>query len=603
MKIRLLLTAFLAMFLIIGQAQVTTVGIIGSATPGGWDADTDMTQDPNDTSIWTINIDLIDGEVKFRAEDDWAVNWGSTDFPTGIGLQGGENIPVIAGNYDVTFNHTTGVYSFSFDSPIGIIGSATPGGWDDDTNMFYSDADGVFFITLDLVMGEAKFRQDDDWAVNWGSTDFPSGIGTNGGDNIPIPNAGTYYITLDTSSGEYNFVEQVSYETVGIIGDATPGGWDEDTDMTKDANNPDMWTIFIDLTDGEVKFRADDDWAVSWGSLDFPIGTATQGGDNIPVTAGYYRVDFNSETGDYSFTEVGNYASIGIIGDATPGGWAMDTDLTQDENDPTIWRAAMELTDGEAKFRANDDWAAGDWGGSEFPIGVGTQGGANIPIEAGEYNITLNTLTGEYSFEAFVVYDQISLVGKDGPFGAWPEEDDMGAVDTYLTVDENNNQLWTVNDVTLTTADTTASDGGIKFRAETDWTINWGAKDFPGGIGTQSGDNIWCSAGTYKVTFNTETGEYLFSDPNSTEEVLTPSSVKVFPNPAAHTLNVNLEELNVSGEATIRIFDMQGKVIKRTALMLTNNMSVDVSGLNTGNYLLNISNGEFTVGKRFSVVK
>lgn len=602
MKIRLLLTTFLAMFLIGASAQITTVGIIGSATPGGWDEDTDMVQDATDTAIWTLNIDLVDGEVKFRANDDWSVNWGSADFPTGVGEQDGSNVPVVAGNYDVTFNSVSGVYSFSFDSPIGIIGDATPGGWDEDTNMFYDEVEGLFFTTLDLTMGSAKFRQDDDWAINWGSADFPSGVGTQDGDNIPIPNAGTYYITLDTASGEYNFSEQVSYETVGIIGSSTPGGWDEDTDMTKDANNPDMWTIFIDLTDGEAKFRADDDWAVNWGSTDFPIGTATAGGDNIPVTAGFYRVDFNSETGDYSFTEIGNFGSVGIIGDATPGGWEVDTDMIQDANDPSIWRLAVELIDGEAKFRADDDWAV-NWGGADFPLGVATQDGANIPVEAGEYNVTFNTLTGEYNFEVFVVYDQISIVGESGPFGAWPEPDDMGAVDTYMTIDEDDNQLWTASGVSLMTVDTTVGSNGIKFRANTDWAVNWGEIDFPGGIGTQDGPNIRCVEGTYDVSFNSETGEYLFSDPSGTEEVLAPSAVKVYPNPAFDNLNVNIEELNVTGNATLTIFDMHGKMIRKSAILLKDNLSVNISNLNSGYYLLNISNGEFTVGKRFTVMK
>lgn len=602
MKIRLLLSAFFAAFMFMANAQVTTVGLIGSATPGGWDVDVDMTQDPADTAIWTLNIDLADGEVKFRANDDWTINWGAADFPNGIGTQGGPNIPVIAGNYDITFNHVTGVYTFSFDSPIGIIGSATPGGWDEDTNMFYSEEEGLFFTTMDLVAGEAKFRQDDDWEINWGSADFPMGIGVQGGDNIPIPNAGTYYITLDTASGAYNFVQQISYGSIGIIGDATPGGWDEDTDMTQDPNDADKWTVFIDLTDGEAKFRADDDWTDNWGSTDFPIGTATPGGDNIPVVAGYYRVDFNSETGDYSFTEVGNYTTVGIIGDATPGGWDEDTDMIQDESDPTIWTLAIELTDGEAKFRADNDWTV-NWGGPEFPIGVATQGGANIPVEAGQYNVTFNSLSGEYSFEAFVVYDQISLVGKDGPFGAWPGTDDGGANDTYLTVDADDNQLWTASSVTLTEADTTASDSGVKFRANTDWTTNWGSRDFPNGTGTQDGDNIWCLAGTYNVSFNTQTGEYMFSDPNSTEEVLAPSAVKVFPNPASHTLNINLEELNVSGEALITVFDMQGRVMKKQTRQISDNISIDISQLNTGNYLLNINNGAFTVGKRFTVLR
>jgi len=600
MSIRLLLTACLAMFMTIAQAQITAVSIIGSATPGGWDADTYMTQDANDTSIWTINIGLTDGAVKFRANGEWTINWGSTDFPAGVGTQNGADILVFAGTYDITFNSTTGEYLFEVESPIGIIGDATPKGWDEDTNMYFDSTTGLYFITLDLVVGNAKFRKDDDWPVNWGGSDFPSGIGTQDGPDIPVSAAGTYYITLDTSSGAYNFEEQVSYESVGIIGTATPGGWDEDTDMTRDANDPNQWSIFIQLTEGEAKFRANDDWPVNWGSSDFPFGTAVLDGPEIPVSpAGYYRVDFNSETGDFSFTEIGNYATVGIIGPATPGGWDVDTDMVQDPDDPTVWRLAIELTDGLAKFRADDDWPV-NWGGPDFPIGVAVQDGAEIPVEAGEYNITFNTLTGEYEFEEFVVYDEISLVGEAGPFGDWPEPDDMGARDTYLSVDPNDNQLWTLESVTLTDA---ADGGGIKFRANTDWTTNWGSADWPSGIGTQDGDNILSVAGTYRVSFNSQTGEYLFSSPSSTEEVIAPSAVKVFPNPAAEVVNVDLSELKVSGQATLTIFDIQGQVMKRKVIQLGNVISVNTTELTTGNYLLNISNGEFTVGKRLTITK
>ena len=598
MKIRLLLSAILAVFIFSASAQITTVGIIGSATPGGWDADTDMTQDAMDTAIWTINIDLVAGEAKFRANDDWAINWGDVAFPNGTGIQGGGNIPVFTGNYDITFNTVSGEYSFVVDSPIGIIGSSTPGGWDNDTNMFV-DTNGIFFVTLDLVVGEAKFRKDDDWAVNWGSADFPTGTGTQGGDNILVSAAGTYFITLDTTTGAYNFEEQISFASVGIIGDATPSGWDMDTDLERSPEDPNQWSLFVDLVDGGAKFRADDAWTVDWGSADFPTGTGTQGGDNIPVTAGYYRVDFNSETGDYNFTEIGNYSTIGIIGDATPGGWDNDTDLMQDSIDPTIWTAALALTDGEAKFRADDDWAV-NWGAGTFPMGIAEQEGANIPIEAGEYNITFNSLTGEYNFELFVVYDQVSLVGEASPAGAWPDTDDGGVNDTYLNIDETDNQMWSLAGVTLTDA---GDGGGVKFRANTDWTVNWGAVDFPGGTGTQAGDNILSVAGTYDVSINTQTGDYLFADPSGTEEILNPADIKLYPNPASNMISIDLKALNVSGSAIVTIFDMQGRAMSTSQRQLSDNMTINVQDLNVGSYLLNISNGEFTLGKRFTVLK
>ena len=71
-----------------------------------------MMPDPAEPSVQTLNVDLTDGEAKFRLNNDWGVNWGAGDFPSGIGTQDGPNIPVTAGNYTVRFNVLTGEYSF-----------------------------------------------------------------------------------------------------------------------------------------------------------------------------------------------------------------------------------------------------------------------------------------------------------------------------------------------------------------------------------------------------------------------------------------------------------------------------------------------------------
>ncbi|MEJ0030018.1 MAG: SusE domain-containing protein [Bacteroidota bacterium] len=71
-----------------------TVGIIGAASPGGWDVDVDMhLKDATrvDRSTWTITLYLAAGDVKFRAQDGWDINWGAASFPTGTGLQNGAN--------------------------------------------------------------------------------------------------------------------------------------------------------------------------------------------------------------------------------------------------------------------------------------------------------------------------------------------------------------------------------------------------------------------------------------------------------------------------------------------------------------------------------
>jgi starch-binding outer membrane protein SusE/F len=75
------------------------IGLVGSATPNGWDAP-DQKMDYNaQTGTWSITIDLIDGYIKFRKNDGWAWNLGGeTDNLT----QGGADIPVTAGNYTIT---------------------------------------------------------------------------------------------------------------------------------------------------------------------------------------------------------------------------------------------------------------------------------------------------------------------------------------------------------------------------------------------------------------------------------------------------------------------------------------------------------------------
>ena len=50
----------------------------------------------------------------------------------------------------------------------GIIGSATAGGWDSDQNMSWNAVGGVFTATINLTVGEMKFRANDDWGLNLG---------------------------------------------------------------------------------------------------------------------------------------------------------------------------------------------------------------------------------------------------------------------------------------------------------------------------------------------------------------------------------------------------------------------------------------------------
>ena len=80
------------------------IGLVGDATPNGWDApDTKMDYDAQ-SGTWYITTDLVDGEIKFRKNDGWAWNLGfGDDMDLGnLAQNAPHNIPVTAGNYTIT---------------------------------------------------------------------------------------------------------------------------------------------------------------------------------------------------------------------------------------------------------------------------------------------------------------------------------------------------------------------------------------------------------------------------------------------------------------------------------------------------------------------
>ncbi|MDX9773327.1 MAG: SusF/SusE family outer membrane protein [Bacteroidales bacterium] len=80
-------------------------GIIGDAT-GSWDNDTNMSWDAVN-GVFTATIDLVAGEIKFRANDLWDYNLGGV--LTAL-TEGGDNIAIsVGGNYTITLNPWTRV--------------------------------------------------------------------------------------------------------------------------------------------------------------------------------------------------------------------------------------------------------------------------------------------------------------------------------------------------------------------------------------------------------------------------------------------------------------------------------------------------------------
>lgn len=468
------------------------IGIIGSATPTGWDSDTDMPE--VSPGVYELVITLAAGEVKFRADNSWTVNWGANTFPTGVGTQDGPNIPVTAGVWKVRFEFPSGAYSFtpavtyaSNAKDLYLLGSF---------NNFQGDAykfnltDNNTWVLNEIQMKPGDlfkfFESPNGVGNNWGDSDG-DGRAELGGNNINFnaPEGEAYYkITFNDKTRFYN-IEFVRYPSIGIIGSATPTGWDSDTDMEFKGNG--IFQIKMTLTDGAVKFRANDSWTANWGGNTFPSGAAIPGGPDIMVPAGTYDIIFDRANLTYNFELAAGYQDVGIIGDATPGGWGEDTDMWN--NGDGTFTLIIGLGNGSVKFRANNSWDV-NWGSSSFPTGTGTQGGDNIPVTKGIYLVNFNSITGEYNFAPA----SIGLIGNATP-GGWD-------TDTNMTEDATAVGVVTLN-ITLT-------DGFAKFRVNDSWTYNWGSNTFPTGTGTPGGADIPITAGTYNVTFNVNTKEYSF---------------------------------------------------------------------------------------------
>lgn len=169
----------------------------------------DVKMETNDGIIYTLSgFNFSSGNAYFRQDDNGSMTFGSTAFPTGTAVANGPSLYIPGGEWFVTFNRTSGVYSFTYPS-IGILGTALNGFDVADTNLTTTDGFNYSISDLVLTNGEVKFRKDNLWTSNWGSSSFPSGTGTQNGANIPVV-AGTYNVTFDKSTGNYNFTQLLS---------------------------------------------------------------------------------------------------------------------------------------------------------------------------------------------------------------------------------------------------------------------------------------------------------------------------------------------------------------------------------------------------------
>ena len=167
------------------------------------------------------------------------------------------------------------------------------------TNDYLAGDDGVHFTGyMYLNQNGFKFCTQPEWkGTNYGA-DFNTAADAA---NITMTEeAGYYKVDVDLESKSYVLTP---ITTIGIIGSASPNGWDSDVDMTYVPYNAETKALGyweakdITLASGEIKFRANDDWAINWGG---DVNALTQDGGNISVDAGTYDIKLYAWANGYA---------------------------------------------------------------------------------------------------------------------------------------------------------------------------------------------------------------------------------------------------------------------------------------------------------------
>ncbi|MCW1148051.1 SusE domain-containing protein [Flavobacterium lacisediminis] len=150
----------------------------------------------------------LDGEFKFVGPNGSGVyDWGNTDWGdngdfSGILAETGEsNCSAVTGYYRVRANTGTLTYTTTAVS-WGIIGAATPTGWDSDTDLTYNSTTKKLEIaSIALVPGAFKFRGNNAWSNGFDlGTVNADGFLVDGGDLTFSGPAGNYKVILDLSN-------------------------------------------------------------------------------------------------------------------------------------------------------------------------------------------------------------------------------------------------------------------------------------------------------------------------------------------------------------------------------------------------------------------
>lgn len=288
-------------FDVIGTTSETNLGVtvaqmMSLATDAGLDNDP-MTEAPNTGTIYFRVLAYAGNNEGNAMNATSPVASLTVTLPEAAEEGGGEELPKIyvTGNFAAASG-----YNADWSPADGVPLAASAAG--------NTDYEGFIYMNVDAP--QYKFlANNENWDVNYGDAGDADGSysetlaapGVNAG--TPDGTGGYFWVKANPDELTYSLTET----NWGVIGNATPTGWDSDTDMTYDADAK-VWTVTLDLTyqeapDNGIKFRANDAWDINIGDNDAD-GTMEFNGQNIGVPEdGNYTITLDlSNPRQYTYT-------------------------------------------------------------------------------------------------------------------------------------------------------------------------------------------------------------------------------------------------------------------------------------------------------------
>ena len=223
-----------------------------------------------------------------------------------------------------------------------------------------------------------------------------------------------YKITLNMLEYTYT-IEPImaaapSWYLIGsAIGD---GSWDNKSvanvgtslyPLAKTADGVVSYTGYFEAGKGFKLIGTPGSWNDQWGEKDGKYVKNDGGSSDIKLaTSGWYTVSVDYYNDVLTVTAAkapsDTYEELGLSGSFNSWGYTAMTLCTGSKH---LWKYELDASTGDvqAKFLKNG-WNP-NWGGTEFPTGVGTTGNApNIPVTKGKYIVIFNDVNGAYNFIA-----------------------------------------------------------------------------------------------------------------------------------------------------------------------------------------------------------